>query len=359
MFDSPGSTARAISSVTARITRLLLVMALFAVPWNAYGQQTNRHAPMVLPNVSGVEPSAGVWPRENGTHYFFPDEKYFNKWQARGIRAIRFPIRWERLQLMLGAELDEDYAALVDKMLIQADRHGIKVTLDVHNFGRYKGEVLGSKNVPIKAYRDLLQRISARWRDFRALYAYDIMNEPHDEADAHWPRAAQAGIFAIRANDWHRPIIIEGRSWSSATRWPQHNDALLNLKDPSDNLIFSAHLYFDEDASGRYRKTLRSQFDPDVAVKRVRPFVEWLEKNGRRGQIGEAGFPADDPRWAQAMDRLLAYLQEKCVPLAYWSAGPAGGDYPLSVEPVDGRERPQWPMLANYLTAPHCSTVRR
>lgn len=339
--------------------KLLLVVVLFVLSCGAYAQKAARHAPMVLINVSGAEFSEGVWPGENGTHYFFPDENYFAKWQAKGIRAIRFPMRWERLQGTLGAELDETYASLIDKMLIQAERHGIKVILDVHNFGRYKNEVLGTRSVPIPAYRDLLQRVSARWRDFRALYAYDIMNEPHDEADEHWPRAAQAGIFAIRTNDWHRPIIIEGRSWSSATRWPQHNDALLDLKDPSNNLIFSAHLYFDEDASGRYQKTLGQHFDPDIAVKRVQPFVQWLEKNGKRGQIGEAGFPAGDPRWNQAMDRLLAYLQEKCVPLAYWSAGSAWGDYSLSVEPVDGRDRPQWPVLAKYLVATHCPTTRR
>ncbi|WP_426113605.1 glycoside hydrolase family 5 protein [Pseudomonas sp. DSP3-2-2] len=340
-------------------SKLLLVVVLLLLSFAANAQKTARQAPMVLINVSGAEFSEGVWPGENGTHYFFPDENYFDKWQARGIRAIRFPMRWERLQRKLGGELDETYATLIDKMLIQAERRGIKVTLDVHNFGRYENEVLGSKHVPIKAYRDLLHRVSLRWRDFRALYAYDIMNEPHDEADEYWPKAAQAGIFAIRANDWHRPIIIEGRSWSSATRWPQHNDALLDLKDPSNNLIYSAHLYFDEDASGRYQKVLGQRFDPDIAVKRVRPFVEWLEKNGKRGQIGEAGFPADDPRWAQAMDRLLAYLQEKCVPLAYWSAGSAWGDYSLSIEPVNGRDRPQWPVLAKYLVAPHCTVTRR
>ncbi|WP_426140117.1 glycoside hydrolase family 5 protein [Pseudomonas sp. DWP3-1-2] len=367
MLDSLDSVAAALTAGLSnamhtgihRAGGLLLVMVLCVLPWEVQAQKAARQVPMVLLNVSGAEFSEGVWPGENGTHYFFPDDNYFDQWQARGIRAIRFPLRWERLQTNLWEELDETYAALIDRMLIQAERRRIKVTLDVHNFGRYKNEVLGSKAVPIPAYRDLLHRVSARWRDFRALHAYDIMNEPHDEADEHWPRAAQAGIFAIRGNDWHRPIIIEGRSWSSATRWPQHNDALLDLKDPSNNLIFSAHLYFDEDASGRYQKTLGRQFDPDIAVKRVKPFVEWLEKHGKRGQIGEAGFPADDPRWGQAMDRLLAYLQERCVPLAYWSAGSAWGDYPLSIEPVGGRDRPQWPVLAKYLTTPHCTMPRR
>lgn len=346
------------SRVVGLMRRSMLTGALVVLSNGCYAQSVAGLAPMVLINVSGAEFSEGVWPGENGTHYFVPDENYFDKWRARGIRAIRFPMKWERLQPTLGGELDDTYAGLVDKMLDQAQQRGIAVILDVHNFARYKDDVIGSKKVPIQAYRQLTQRIAARWHNFPALYAYDIMNEPHDDADKHWPEAAQAGILGIRTYDRHRPIIIEGRSWSSASRWPQINDALLTLKDPADKLIFSAHVYFDDDASGQYRSPMGQRFDPDIAVTRVKPFIEWLEKNGKRGQIGEAGFPDDDPRWNEVMDRLLAFLQSKCVPLAYWSAGSAWGNYPLSIEPVNGRDRPQWPVLAKYLVATQCKAVQ-
>jgi endoglucanase len=310
--------------------------------------------PMVLINVSGAEFSEGVWPGESGTNFFFPGPQFFAHWKSKGIRTVRFPLKWERLQPKLGQPLDATYAGLIDKMLVQAGKSGIGVILDVHNYGRYKEQVIGSRAVSVDQYRDLMRRIAERWHSAPALYAYDLMNEPHDDSDAIWPKAAQAGINAIRASDPKRLIIVEGRSWSSAARWPQYNDDLLALKDPANNLVFSAHLYMDEDGGGEYKVRKDPRIDPDVAVKRVKPFIEWLQKNGRRGQIGEMGFPDDDPRWAQAADRLLSYLHSHCVPLAYWSAGEWWGNYKLAVEPRGGRDRPQWKTLAKYIDAPHC-----
>jgi len=319
------------------------------------GQVQAEPLPMVLINASGAEFSGEVLPGENGTHYFFPRDGFFAHWKARGIRTVRFPMLWERLQPELGGELDHTYAGLVDKMLDQAEREGVEVILDVHNYGRYRGKVIGSPEVRIADYRQLMLRIAKRWNTAPALYAYDLMNEPHDESDARWPEVAQAGIDAIRTVDPRRLIIVEGRSWSSAARWPQFNDGLLALNDPADNLVFSAHLYMDEDGGGEYRKTRDMRIDPDVAVKRVRPFIQWLKQHGRRGQIGEMGFPDDDPRWLEATDRLLGYLRRHCVPLVYWSAGEFWGDYKLAVEPRNGRDRPQWQVLSKYLEAPQCT----
>lgn len=311
--------------------------------------------PMVLINVSGAESSEGVFPGDVNTDYFFPSEQYFARWQAKGIRTVRFPVKWERLQPVLGEGLDASYAGLIDKMLAQANAQGITVILDVHNYARYRKQVIGSPTVTVEHYRQLMKLIAERWHDAPALYAYDLMNEPHDDSDAIWPKAAQAAIDAVRAVDAKRLIIVEGRSWSSAERWPQYNDALLALKDPANNLVFSAHLYLDANGSGAYKDPKDAPIDPDIGVKRAKPFIAWLQKNGRRGQIGEMGFPDDDPRWAQAADRLLSYLRQHCVPLAYWTSGESWGKEPMNLEPIDGRDRPQWQVLSKYLEAAQCS----
>lgn len=322
------------------------------------GMCIDAHAsplPMVLINVSGAESSENVFPGQNGTHYFFPSEGYFARWKAKGIRTVRFPVKWERLQPVLGGGLDATYAGLIDKMLVQANQQGIGVILDVHNYARYRQNVIGSRQVTVDHYRQLMQRSAERWHDAPALYAYDLMNEPHDDSDASWPQAAQAGIDAIRGVDRKRLIIVEGRSWSSAERWPQYNDALLALKDPANNIVFSAHLYMDGNGSGVYKDPKGSPIDPDIGVRRVKPFIEWLQKNDRRGQIGEMGFPDNDPRWNEAADRLLGFLRHHCVPVAYWTSGESWGREPMNLEPVDGHDRPQWAVLAKYLEAPDCS----
>lgn len=305
-------------------------------------------------NVAGAEFTSGELPGKHGTHYFFPPEGYFAQWQERGIRMIRFPIKWERLQPSLNGDLDDTYAELIDDMLDQAKEHDMRIILDVHNYARYRGDVIGSDEVPVSAYRDLMERIAERWKGHPALYAYDIMNEPYGSADALWPVAAQAGIDGIRKHDRKRPLYIEGASWSSAARWPRYADELLELKDPADNIVFSAHVYIDSDASGSYEDGPAKNFDPMVGVRRVEPFVDWLKEHGKRGHIGEFGIPADDERWLEAMDLLLSYLGENCIPISYWAAGPSWGNYKLSIEPREGVKRPQLDLLEKYVGKADC-----
>lgn len=316
-----------------------------------------RAVDLVGLNIAGAGFASGVIPGKHGTNYFFPPEGYFEKWKSRGIRTIRFSIIWERLQPELNAELDEHYSLLLDSMFEQAADNDIQVILDVHNYARFQGEPIGTPAVPISAYQDLMERIARRWSNYAALYAYDIMNEPYGTANELWPTVAQAGIDGIRKYDSSRPLFIEGRSWSSSYRWPQHNDPLLALQDPADNLIFSAHAYIDQGSGGHYKEGPGDDFDLMSGVKRVKPFVDWLIEHGQRGHIGEFGVPGDDPRWLQAMDNLLAFLQQHCIPMTYWAAGPSWGNYKLSVEPRAGEDRPQWAVLEKYVGQGDCSEI--
>lgn len=305
-------------------------------------------------NVAGAEFTGKELPGKHGTHYFFPGDNYFKYWQDKGIRNVRFPIKWERLQPALNGDLDATYAGLIDDMLDDAARHDINIILDVHNYARYRGEVIGSEAVPFDAYRDLMERIAKRWHTHSALYAYDIMNEPYGDAERYWPEAAQAGIDGVRQHDRKRPLYIEGNSWSSAARWQKYAEPLLGLKDPADNIVFSAHLYIDNDASGTYKESPAGNFDTSIGVKRAEPFIEWLQQHGKRGHIGEFGIPDTHPKWAEAAEELLTYLQRHCIPVSYWAAGPSWGKYRLSIEPKKGEDRPQMAVLEKFIGKGDC-----
>jgi len=308
-------------------------------------------------NLSGAGFASQVLPGVNGTHYIFPTESYFSQWSGRGVKLIRFPILWERLQPVLGGPLDPTYAALIDRTFNYAQKYDIKIILDLHNYMRYRGVVIGTGNVSYMQYKDVLVRIAQRWSTQSSLYAYDIMNEPHD-AVAQWATAAQYGIDGVRSIDSVRPIMIEGNGWAEATRWPQWNDTLLGLKDPANNLIYQAHVYFDGvGGGGNYTNTSATAYGDDFGMERVRPFVEWLKKNGKRGMIGEFGVPDSDGRWNVIMGNMLAYLKQNCMPATYWAAGPGWANYNLSVEPVNGVERPQWPTLRKYLDDTSCTGI--
>ena len=202
-------------------------------------------------NMSGAGFAGQVLPGVNGRNYIFPTEPNFQQWSTKGIRLIRFPILWERLQPTLGGPLDPTYAALIDGTFNLANKYGMKVILDLHNYMRYRGQIIGTSGVPYQRYQDIMAKIAQRWSTQPSLYAYDIMNEPHD-ALAYWPTAAQYGINGVRSIDNVRPIMIEGNGWAEATRWAYWNDPLLKLQDPANNIIFEAHTYFDEGAGGTY-----------------------------------------------------------------------------------------------------------
>jgi endoglucanase len=337
--------------ITAWILTLTGVFSLpaLAEPPPAFGPD----APLIHMNVAAPGFNPAALPGRPNFDYVFPAPDYLDRWQTRGIRVIRFSIVWERLQPTLNGPFDADYATGIDNFLKQAADRNMGVILDIHNYGRYYQQVIGTAAVPLGGYKNLLQQVAERWHATPGLLAYDIMNEPFGEADEHWPAVAQAGIDGVRMFDSVKPIYVEGRAWSSAIHWPELNDALLSLKDSADNLIFSAHMYLDEGSKGIYPTGPGEHFDLNTGVERAKPFVEWLVRNHKRGQFGEFGVSADDPRWMQAMDRLLVYLNSHCVPLAYWAAGPLWGNYPLSIEPMDGVDRPQWAVVGRFVQAPH------
>ncbi|WP_282340595.1 glycoside hydrolase family 5 protein [Pseudomonas sp. PS02288] len=335
-----------------------LCALLFATLLASAAQAQEAPPQLVGINVAGAGFSPGTLPGKHGTNYFFPPPDYFVQWKERGITWVRFSIVWERLQPQQFGDFDADYAARIDKTLEDAKANGIRVMLDVHNYGRYYGKIIGDADVPIKAYQDLMERIAERWSKDDTLYAYDLMNEPYGDAERYWFDVAQAGIDGVRKYDKTKTIYVEGRSWSSAQRWPGLNDDLLKLVDPADNLVFSAHIYADKDSSGLYKQAMPDNYDPMVVVKRVEPFVEWLRQHGKRGHLGEFGVPNNDPRWLPIMDNLLSYLQQNCIPVTYWAAGPSWGrNYHMSIEPLDGKDRPQWPVLQKYLGSGSCEAI--
>jgi len=329
---------------------LSLVVGWLASTTVVTAAETAAAKPLVHINIAGPEFAGSVLPGRPGYDYMFPSAASLDRWKAEGVQVFRLPIKWERLQPTLNAPLDEVYAKLIDTAVQRAADRKMSLLLDIHNYGFYRKQVIGSAAVPLTAYNNLLQQISKRWGNSPGLHGYDIMNEPNGAADAGWPAAAQAAINGVRVNDKVKPIYVQGRSWSSASQWAKLNGPLLLLRDPSNNIIFSAHLYVDPNASGTYTAAAPANFDPNLGVQRATPFVEWLVRNNRKGHIGEFGVPGDDPRYLESMERLLSYLKTNCVPMAYWAAGPWGSSYKLSIEPAkDGQSKTQWSVLSKHI----------
>jgi endoglucanase len=300
-------------------------------------------------NLAGAEFNPDKIPGVYGRDYIYPQEQQFDYYKSRGFDVVRLPFRWERLQPGLFGDFSPIELGRIRRVVATARERNMKVIVSPHNYGRYsingKYALVGSRRVPIDAFVDFWHRLAEHFVGEDAIYAFGLMNEPHD-TDGFWKSAAQAGLDAIRRTDRKRLVLAPGDQWSGAWSWRTFNNDFL-LDDSAGNLMYEAHQYFDANHSGTYREDYGlSGAYPNLGVDLVRPFVGWLREHQVAGIITEFGVPNHDPRWLDVVDRLLAWLARENISWVYWAGGPWWNEYPLSAEPRDGRDAPVMSILS-------------
>jgi endoglucanase len=286
-----------------------------------------------------------------GRDYTYNRERTAAYFCDHDLRLLRLPFRWERLQPRLGEALDETELKRLKTAIEEAQKHHGEVILDVHNYGRYcvrrhgkKRECVidqkmgGSVVVTRQHFADLWRRLSREFHNEPAVYAYGLMNEPHDMGSSDWPAISQAAVDAVRGEKDNKLILVAGDHWSNSHRFAEINGARAWIKDPANQTAYEAHCYFDHDFSGRYELSYDKELarDPKVEERsedRLKPFVRWCRSNRVRGFLGEYGVPASDERWQKVLARFLQALDDASMDSCYWAAGELWGDYPLSIQP--------------------------
>ena len=306
-------------------------------------------------NLACAEFGEGNLPGEYDVHYTYPSVRELDYFKSKGLNLVRLPFKWERIQNELYGELNSTELIRIKNFVRAAEERGIDVILDLHNYGRRyhngKKTIVGTNGLTVDHLADLWKRLAKEMKGFNNIYGHGLMNEPYDlDESVSWFEMAQACINAIREVDLERSIIVGGNDWSSAERWIEKSDTLRYLKDPSDKLIFEAHVYFDKDASGSYKGSYDDEeCTPMKGIDRVRPFAEWLKKNNLQGFIGEYGVPHTDERWLVTMDNFLVYLKKQGINATYWAAGPWWGKYKLSLAPGKDGDKPQMRIIEKFL----------
>lgn len=299
-----------------------------------------------------------------------PVSSDFVYYATKNFTVLRFSIMWEQAQPTLGGALDNNYMQYVDNAFTYATTYGRTLLLEVFDQGRYGGKAIGSAGGPTQAqFADLWSKISARYVGNPALYAYGLMNEPHDMPvpGVTWPAAAQAAINAIRVNDAAPQIFVCGEGFASCFSWVANNPNIHTLYDPQNKIVFEGHTYFDRDSSGTHyvwdtevaagdQLDGGAVLDTNIGVKRVAPFIAWGALHGVKIAVGEVGWglTSDSLNWNIAGSNMLAYCQEKGVPTFYFCGRNEDDSYAFYCGPstnTPGTDNSQMSVLTSYAGA--------
>ncbi len=310
---------------------------------------------MIGVNLSGAE--FGQVGGAYGWHYIYPSVDDIAYYAQRGVQLVRLPVKWERLQTSVDGPLDQAELGRLIKFLGDAQTQGVKVIVDLHNFGGAFGSMLGMAGLPETSFADFWKKLASAIGDQPALAGYDLMNEPQSLAPGVWPSAAQAAVNAIRQVDTSHTVYVEGEAWANAVNWSITN-ANLDIKDSANKLVYEAHVYFDANISGTYQGSYDSNGAyPNIGVDRVQNFIDWLAAKNAKGFLGEFSIPNNDPRWLPVLDNFLTALDKAGLDGTYWGAGPWWGSYPMALRDAAGGASPALGVLQNHIVNPAPAAV--
>ncbi len=327
----------------------------------ASGARASGVLPFVGTNLSGAEWNVTTTGVTRGGPHFYPDPNYQPGYTSpttfaqAGMTIFRFPIDWENVQPALNGPFDADEFQKVTTTVADLTALGVTVLIDVHNYARYDGNVVGSAQVPNAAFADFWSRMAKTYAGDPRV-AFDLMNEPHDLPTEQWASAANAAIAAIRSAGAKNLIFVEGNAWTGAASWAQDwygtpdSTVMLTITDPADNLVFEAHQYLDPQSTGG-SDTCQSA---TIGSERMQPFTDWLRQNHKRGFLGEFNGGANATCYAALTD-LLNHLDSNAdvyVGWTWWASGPQWGNSSRVLEPGRDDYGPYMQVLQPDLQVP-------
>lgn len=336
------------------VTVFTLAALLFAQSQSPVG--TKQSVSLTGVNIAGAEFGHDQVPGIFGQDYFYPKPSSIDDYAAKGMNIIRLPVLWERLQRPLETNLDETEMQLIDAVVSYATSKEMKIIIDVHNYAKYSGSVIGTPSLPPAALGELWRQIAVRYKH-NDLVVFGLMNEPTQLQTETWLQAANDAIAKIRQAGAKNLILVPGNGWSSARDWMSskygtpNSQVMLNVVDPDENYVFEVHQYFDYDFTGTHDDCQ----SVEIGVKSLMPFTHWAREHRKRGFLGEFGAGAN-AICLENLDRLLKFMaanNDVWLGWTFWAGGAWWPkEYYTNIEPLNGQDRPQMSVLEKYLKSP-------
>ena len=301
------------------------------------------------PRLRGVNISGGEYGKVDGkygTNYIFPNNKQLDYYASKRMNVVRVPFKWERAQRKLGGSLDVDEVGRLLAVVKYAATKNVYVLLDLHNYARYSGVVIG-KGTTGKHLSNFWWRLAGVLKGYNNV-VYGIMNEPYGISPDVWAPAAESAIAGIRKAGARQLILVPGVSWTGAHSWYSSGNAdrMADIHDPLNNWAIEMHQYLDSDSSGTHDTCVSKT----VGSQRLTRATAWLEENGLRGFLGEFG-TARNATCDAGLNDIVGYMEShstEWLGWSYWAGGAWWGDYMFTIEPKSGVDRQQMDILEKF-----------
>lgn len=257
---------------------------------------------------------------------------------------FRLPVSWQYLlnNAVLGSTLSTTNLANYDLLMQDCLSTGAYCMIDIHNFARYNGNIIGQSTAVTDAH------FVSLWTQLATKYAsnskvvFELMNEPHDLDITIWAATCQAAMTAIRnAGATSQMILLPGTNYASASQLVSSGSgaALISITNPdgtTDNLILDLHKYLDDDNSGTHSACVTDNIADAFTL-----CADFLRTNNRLALVFETGASSDSSCVTDFCAQNTYLNNNSDVFLGYiaWAAGSFASSYLLSLTPskVNGK----------------------
>ncbi|KAK0376054.1 cellulase [Colletotrichum limetticola] len=251
------------------------------------------------------------------------------------LNMFRLPVGWQFLvNNQLGGQLNAANLGKYDQIMQKCLATGAHCMLDIHNFARWNGGIIGQGGPTDDQFVSLWTQLATKYKD-NANVVFEVMNEPHDLDVKLWAATCQKVVTAIRgAGATSQMILLPGTNFNSAEFLVSSGsaEALAAITNPdgtTDNLIIDVHKYLDQDNSGTHRPCTTDN------VESFRTVAEFLRAKGRKGLVSETGASSDASCFTSfcAQNTFINQNSDVFIGLVGWAAGSFSTDYVLSLTP--------------------------
>lgn len=238
-------------------------------------------------NILGYDP---IWrSREQGRF----KAEYFQKLKAAGFDSVRMNLHpFRHMVATNNWTFRPAWLETLDWAVAEAQRQGLAVILDMHEFHAFGSDPAGNKEKLLAFWR----QIATHFKDAPPSVYFEVLNEPFDKLTPElWNEYFAEVLAVIRRSNPTRAVIVGPGHWNAISHLEK-----LKLPEQDRNLIVTVHFYEpyefthqgaswsnQKDKSGVEWTGTREQM---AALNRVLDqAVKWSQVNQRPIYLGEFG----------------------------------------------------------------------